>query len=744
MSQNDKIEQIVERVYALTRDYKHEYVTLEHLLFVLLDTEEIQDIMADSEQDHRIIQGALSNYLETEVDSLPDDGDIQPKKTVMLERVFNRAFTQALFNGRHNLDPRDLLISILSENNTPAVHLLANYNITRDTLVGYLSDATTKAEPTEAKTNSVKQERMLRKYCTNLNELAAEGMIDPIIGREEQLESLIQTIARRKKNNVILVGESGVGKTAIAEGLAYLINEGRVPEIIEDNTVYSLDIGALLAGTKFRGDFEERIKEVLTILENRDDAILFIDEIHMIMGAGGTGQGAMDVANLLKPALQKGKLRCIGSTTYEEYREHFEKDKALARRFYKVDVPEPSVEDAKRIVINTIPAYELFHGLAYTQEALTGAVDLTHQYWHNRFLPDKAFDVLDAAAARQKLLPLENRKSVLELDDIRYEVAKMTRIPVDQLVLTRDSEYKKEKPVDIEAVLKTNVYGQDEALQRLADSIYIAKAGLKDPNKPVGSFLFTGPTGVGKTETAKQLSAAMSMPLVRFDMSEYQERHTVAKLIGAPPGYVGYGDGGQGGGLLINKLEENPNCILLLDEIEKAHPDVSNVLLQLMDNGMISSSDGKSVSARNAIVILTSNLGARDAERNTIGFGDNTNSGATDDAVKRFFAPEFRNRLDAIVHFRKLDKTLMQQVTVKFLRELDAMLKPRNIELIFDEAVVSWLTDNGFTESMGARPMARLINERVKKPLAKELLFGNEIRTVNLEIIDDSIHIRTN
>tara|TARA_B110000503_G_scaffold134014_1_gene212391 strand:+ start:1112 stop:3343 length:2232 start_codon:yes stop_codon:yes gene_type:complete len=742
MSPNDKIEQLVERIYALTRDYKHEYVTLEHLLFVLLDIEEIQEIMTDLGQDYRDIQSALTTYLETELDSLPVEEEFQPKKTVMLERVFSRAFTQALFNGRQKLTPRDLLISILSESNTPAVHFLATFNITRDSLVSYLSDVNIKSAHSEVKMNSVKQERMLKRYCTNLNEAAIDGMIDPIVGREEQLETLIQTIARRKKNNVILVGESGVGKTAIAEGLAYLITEGRVPEIIEDHTVYSLDIGALLAGTKFRGDFEERIKEVLDILESRDDAILFIDEIHMIMGAGSAGQGAMDVANLLKPALQRGLLRCIGSTTYEEYREHFEKDKALARRFYKVDVPEPSVEDAKRIVINAIPAYELFHELAYTQEALTGAVDLTHQYWHNRFLPDKAFDVLDAAAARQKLQPVENRKSILELDDIRYEVAKMTRIPVDQLVLTRDSEYKKEKPVDIEAALKINVYGQDEALQRLADSIYIAKAGLKDPNKPVGSFLFTGPTGVGKTETAKQLSAAMSMPLVRFDMSEYQERHTVAKLIGAPPGYVGYGDG-SGGGLLINKLEENPNCILLLDEIEKAHPDVSNVLLQLMDNGMISSSDGKSVSARNAIVILTSNLGARDAERNTIGFGENTNSGATDEAVKRFFAPEFRNRLDAVVHFRKLDKTLMQQVTVKFLRELDIMLKPRNIELIFDEKVVAWLTENGFTESMGARPMARLINERVKKPLSKELLFGNEIRTVNLEILDDNIIIRT-
>jgi len=451
----------------------------------------------------------------------------------------------------------------------------------------------------------------------------------------------------------------------------------------------------------------------------------------------------MDIANLLKPALQKGNLRCIGSTTYEEYREKFEKDKALNRRFHKVDIAEPSVEDAKRIVRAAIPAYELFHELVFEKQAMDGAVDLTHQYWHNRQLPDKAFDVLDAAAARQQLLPQEDRKSIISLDEVRYEVAKMTRIPVDQLVLTKDSEYKKEKPVDIEAVVKKKVFGQDDAITRLADSIYIAKAGLKDPQKPVGCYLFTGPTGVGKTETAKQLSEAMSMELVRFDMSEYQESHSVAKLIGAPPGYVGYGSGGQGSGLLVNKLEEHPNCILLFDEIEKAHPDISNVLLALMDNGMIANSEGKSVSARNAILILTSNLGARDAEKNMIGFGDNTNTSASDDAVKRYFSPEFRNRLDATVKFAKLDKTLMKRVTKKFMGDLSDMLKPRSIKLAYSAKVLTWLTDNGFTETMGARPMARLINEQIKKPLAKTLLFGDNVTSVKIEIVDDKIVIHT-
>ena len=739
----DRIEQLVHKTFTLSKEYKNHYVQIEHLLAVILDTEEVEDILMDFEVEAKAVSRDIYDYLEKEVERYEQENCPEPKKTVMLERVFHRAFTQALFNGRQTLDPRDLLISMLSEQTTVAVGILNNYGITRERLAQYLADVGTQEDSQSQDLKPSKQERILRKHCINLNEQAAVGEIDPIVGREEQLETLTQTIARRKKNNVILVGESGVGKTAIAEGLAYLINEDRVPDIIKNHTVYSLDIGSLLAGTRFRGDFEERLKEVLDVLENKNDVILFIDEIHMIMGAGSAGQGAMDVANLLKPALQKGKLRCIGSTTYEEYREHFEKDKALARRFYKVDVPEPSVEDAKRIIVNSIPAYELYHNIAYEKDALHGAVDLTHQYWHNKFLPDKAFDVLDAAAARQKLLPTEQQKPVLELDDIRYEVAKMTRIPIDQLVLTKDSEYKKEQQIDIEKALQAKVYGQDEALERLADSIYIAKAGLKDPGKPIGNYLFTGPTGVGKTETAKQLSEIMHMELIRFDMSEYQERHTVAKLIGAPPGYVGYGEGGQGSGLLINKLEEHPNCILLLDEIEKAHPDVSNVLLQIMDNGMVSSSDGKSVSARNAIVILTSNLGARDAEKNLIGFGQGKNESASTEAVNSFFAPEFRNRLDAVVQFKKLDKKLMQRVTHKFLGELDDMLSPRNIVLEYDQDVIDWLTNKGFTETMGARPMARVINEKIKKPLAKQILFGTDVDLVKLSIQDNDITIRT-
>ena len=739
---SDKIQHLVDKTFTLSKDYKHPYVTLEHLLAIILDTDEVMDILTECGVDPKECSREVYDHLEKEIEKFTDGNEQEPKKTVMLERVFHRAFTQALFNGRQSLDTRDLLISILSETTTPAAFIMNSKGISRDSLARYLTDNVPEGV-TQAR-GQTKQERILKKYCDNLNEMAGTGKIDPVIGREEQLEQLTQTIARRKKNNVVLVGESGVGKTAIAEGLAHLINEDNVPDIIKDHTIYALDIGALLAGTKFRGDFEERLKEVLEILETKEKTILFIDEIHMIMGAGNAGQGAMDVANLLKPSLQRGLLRCIGSTTYDEYREHFEKDKALNRRFYKVDVPEPTPEDAKRIVVNSIPAYEIYHEIAYSQEAMHGAVDLTHQYWHNRFLPDKAFDVLDAAAARQKLIPVSARKGVLELDDIRYEVAKLTRIPVDQLVLTKDSEYKQERQIDIEKALRTKVYGQDEALERLADSIYIARAGLKDANKPIGNYLFTGPTGVGKTETAKQLSEIMHMELIRFDMSEYQERHTVAKLIGAPPGYVGYGEGGQGSGLLINKLEEHPNCILLLDEIEKAHPDVSNVLLQIMDNGMVTSSDGKSVSARNSIVILTSNLGARDAEKNSIGFGQlDQSEDIQSDEVKRFFAPEFRNRLDAVVQFKKLNKTLMKSVTVKFLKELEDMLEPRNIVIEYEQDVINWLTDRGFTPTMGARPMARLINEKIKKPLSKQILFGEDVDLVKLSIANDEITIRT-
>tara|TARA_B100001778_G_scaffold315352_1_gene301378 strand:- start:3595 stop:5835 length:2241 start_codon:yes stop_codon:yes gene_type:complete len=739
---SDKIQYLVDKTFSLSKDYKHHYVTLEHLLAIILDTDEVQDILSEVGVDPKECSRDVYDHLEKETEIYTEGKEKEPKKTVMLERVFHRAFTQALFNGRQSLDTRDLLISILSETTTPAAFIMNSKGISRDSLSRFLTD--TMPEGITKQRGINKQERILKRYCDNLNEMAGTGKIDPVIGREEQLEQLVQTIARRKKNNVILVGESGVGKTAIAEGLAHLINEDNVPDIIKEHTIYSLDIGGLLAGTKFRGDFEERLKEVLEILETKDKTILFIDEIHMIMGAGNAGQGAMDVANLLKPSLQRGTLKCIGSTTYDEYREHFEKDKALNRRFYKVDVPEPSVEDSKRIVVNSIPAYEIYHEIAFSQEAMHGAVDLTHQYWHNKFLPDKAFDALDAAAARQMLLPQDKRKGVLELDDIRYEVAKLTRIPVDQLVLTKDSEYKKERQIDIEKALQTKVYGQDEALEKLADSIYIAKAGLKDASKPIGNYLFTGPTGVGKTETAKQLSEIMHMELLRFDMSEYQERHTVAKLIGAPPGYVGYGEGGQGSGLLINKLEEHPNCILLLDEIEKAHPDVSNLLLQIMDNGMVTSSDGKSVSARNAIVILTSNLGARDAEKHGMGFGANDNNDDIQaEEVKRFFAPEFRNRLDAVVQFKKLNRSLMKSVTVKFLRELEDMLEPRNIVVEYEQDVVDWLTDKGFTPSMGARPMARLINEKIKKPLSKQILFGEDVDLVKLSIQDDKIDIRT-
>jgi ATP-dependent Clp protease ATP-binding subunit ClpA len=640
-----------------------------------------------------------------------------------------------MFNGRQYVTPVDLLLSILAEKNSYATVICNSCGLTREGILEYISDNNEKEEQA---TQRSKAEQVLSKYTVNLNKEAKSSKLDNLIGRETEVEMLVQTLVRRKKNNVVLVGDAGVGKTAIAEGLAQRIVDKDVPETIATHTIYSLDIGALLAGTKYRGDFEERMKEILDVLEDYDDAILFIDEIHMIMGAGSAGQGAMDVANLLKPALQKGRLRCIGSTTYEEYREKFEKDRALARRFYKIDVPEPTPSEAKQIVKQSVDKYEAYHNLQITHEAISAAVDLSVQYLYDKKLPDKAFDVIDSAFARQRIAEPDKRIQTIDEDLIKLEISKIARLPLDTIVNVKKRET---QMINIEERLRERVFGQDEAIDLLADAVYISKAGLKSKDKPVGTYLFTGPTGVGKTETAKAISELLNMNLVRFDMSEYQEKHTVAKLIGAPPGYVGYGDGSQGSGALINELEKTPNCVLLLDEVEKAHPDVLNVLLQVMDNGMVTSSDGKSVSARNAIVILTSNLGAADSEKNVIGFGGGKHDGAQDKAVKNFFAPEFRNRLDATVKFNKLSRSHINRVTDKFLTELKYMVKDRNIEFTWTPAVTDWLSDRGFSETMGARPMAREINENIKKPLARKLLFdlNQEHKLIEVDIVNNEI-----
>ena len=735
---NEHIELMVTRAFKIAEEQQHEYVTLEHILCVLLEDQDVIEVIVELGGDPLKISDHVYAYCATELESIKGIPGERPRKTVSLERVFNRAFTQALFNGRQTLTAIDLLLSLLSEKNSYATYICATENVTRETLLELIAENNEKEE-LDANSPRAKAEMVLKKYCINLNREAERNKLDALIGRNEEVNLLVQTLARRKKNNIVLVGDAGVGKTAIAEGLAYRIVNADVPDTIQGHTVYSLDIGALLAGTKYRGDFEERMKEILDILDKRDDAILFIDEIHMIMGAGSAGQGAMDVANLLKPALQKGRLRCIGSTTYEEYRERFEKDRALARRFYKIDVPEPTPSEAREIIAQSVATYEAYHGMQITPEAIQAAVDLSVQYLHDKKLPDKAFDVIDSAFARQRVTPTDKREVLITEDLIKLEISKLARLPLDTIVNVKKRE---QQMINIEARLLERVFGQNEAIDKLADAVYISKAGLKDKDKPVGTYLFTGPTGVGKTETAKALSELLNMTLVRFDMSEYQERHTVAKLIGAPPGYVGHGDGKTGSGQLINELEKTPNCVLLLDEVEKAHPDVLNVMLQIMDNGMVTSSDGKTVSARNAVIILTSNLGAADSEKNVIGFGGGKHDGAQDKAVKNFFSPEFRNRLDAIVKFNKLDRSHINKVTDKFLTQLKYMVKDRGITLTWTPAVTNWISDRGFSETMGARPMAREINENIKKPLARKMLFDdNQHNTINIDIKDDQVQI---
>lgn len=743
-NENGRINDIIARAFNIAADNKHEYVTLEHVLYALLEDKETQSIISEIGGDVVLLQEELAAYIaELEVqqvtvgtsNSTELAAPRKPRKTATLERSFNRAFTQALFSGRNHISAMDILMSVLSEKQSFANYFLALQGITKDTLIEYISREDERVLSTNK--NNKKQEKAdsaLAKYCTNLNRAAAEGKVDNVIGREHLIQNLTQVLARRKKNNVVLVGEPGVGKTAVVEGLAGKIISGEVPEVIANNVVYSLDIGALLAGTKYRGDFEERVKQVMDELEKLPNAILFIDEIHMMMGAGSSSSsgGSGDMANLLKPALNSGKIRCIGSTTYDEYRKIFEKDRALTRRFYKLNVDEPSADDTKKIIRGLIGSYEKFHGLEYTQDAIDAAVDLTCEFMLDKHLPDKAIDIIDSAAARQRIKQEEDRVTVITEREIQEEVSRLTGIPVARMRGANKEETSNH--IDYETSLKSAVFGQDEAINRLLDGIYIAQAGLKDPTKPLGCYLFLGPTGCGKTELALQLGKVLHQPLIRFDMSEYQEQHKVASLIGAPPGYAGYSDGQAGSGKLINEIEKHPNCVLLLDEIEKAHPSVMNVFLGLMDNGIITSSDGKSVNARNIVLILTSNLGAEDAEKNAIGFGAGNVKGAEEAALKKFLAPEFRNRLDAIIKFNKLTKDNIKHIVDKYIADINGLLKDREIEITLDDSAISWLIENGYNASMGARPMKRLINTEIKQPLSKKILFEEGFSTVNVKI----------
>jgi len=725
----NEIESLVASAINLAKQFNHEYVTLEHLTTVVLDDKMIRSMCYELQADSEAIQESLMLYLGEDCPEIKVDNESEanPRKTHMLERVFNRALTQALFQGKRGINQLDLILSILTEQNSIAVNFSDQLGLNKDKVVQWLQASANIQQQGAPSIRAVtkKQQKqlaneILREFTINMNEACQD--YDDLVGRREELRDLVQTLARKKKSNAVLVGPSGVGKTAIAEGLAKLIVEGNVPETIQNQTVLSLDMAKLVAGTKYRGDFEERMKRLAEALEVIDDVILFIDEIHMIVGAGSTGGGSMDAGNMLKPALTNGKLKVIGATTDDEYRSNFEKEFALARRFTKISVDEPSVEEAKEILRNSIVSYEAYHGIGIEPDAADLCVDLASEYIFNKKLPDKAIDILDRACAYNRILPEDTQTDVIGLDEIRAEVSRYTDIPMEHLG-TKTEAHTARKHGEVEEYLNSTVFGQDVAVRRVTDSITVSLAGLKDPNKPIASYLFTGPTGVGKTETAKRLAQAMGMKLVRYDMAEYQERHTVAKLIGSPPGYVGHGDGKAGDGMLVNDLEDSPNCVLLLDEVEKAHPDIMSVLLSLMDDGVITGSTGKKVSGKNCIIILTSNLGAREREVKSIGFGaEPKNKSTVMQAVNNFFAPEFRNRLDGIIQFEALKPDMMLKIVKKFLAQVEGYVEGRHIKIQWAPALVKYLEETGFDSKMGARPLGRLINEKVKLPLAKYLL----------------------
>jgi ATP-dependent Clp protease ATP-binding subunit ClpA len=727
---SQSLEQSLHRALAIANERHHQYATLEHLLLSLIDDSDAAAVMRACSVDLDKLRGSLVNYLETEFENLVTDGSEDAKPTAGFQRVIQRAVIHVQSSGREEVTGANVLIAIFAERESHAAYFLQEQDMTRYDAVNYISHGIAKRpgvsetrpvrgvdEETETKGNddSKKKGEALETYCVNLNKKARDGKIDPVIGRNAEINRAIQVLCRRQKNNPLFVGEAGVGKTAIAEGLAKRIVESEVPEVLAAATVFSLDMGTLLAGTRYRGDFEERLKQVLKELEAHPNAILFIDEIHTVIGAGATSGGAMDASNLLKPALASGTIRCMGSTTYKEYRQHFEKDRALVRRFQKIDVNEPTVDDAIAILKGLKPYFEDYHRLKYTNEAIEAAVQLSSRYIHDRKLPDKAIDVIDESGAAQMLVSESKRKKTIGIKEIETTIASMARIP-PKSVSKDDAEVLKH----LEQTLKRVVFGQDKAIESLSASIKLARAGLREPEKPIGCYLFSGPTGVGKTEVAKQLAATLGVELLRFDMSEYMERHTVSRLIGAPPGYVGFDQGG----LLTDGVDQHPHCVVLLDEIEKAHPDLYNVLLQIMDHGRLTDHNGKQVNFRNVILIMTTNAGAADLARQAFGFTRNKREGDDHEAINRQFAPEFRNRLDAIVSFAHLNADVIGMVVEKFVLQLEAQLADRDVTIELSEPAKAWLIKHGYDEQMGARPMARVIQEHIKKPLADEVLFG--------------------
>ncbi|MEM1035464.1 MAG: ATP-dependent Clp protease ATP-binding subunit ClpA [Pseudomonadota bacterium] len=722
------LENALERALTAAGERDHEYATLEHLLLALTDDEDATEVLKACKVDLPQLKTSLETYIDEDLSSLiveNPSGRVQP--TAAFQRVVQRAVLHVESSGRDVVSGANILISIFSERESHATYFLQEQDMTRYDAVNYVSHGVSKTPgqnqptPPRGSENAADEapnapaNEALDSYCVNLNEKARQGKIDPLIGRQLEIERCIEILCRRSKNNPILVGDPGVGKTAIAEGLAKKIVDDEVPEILEDAVIWSLDMGSLLAGTRYRGDFEERLKAVMKEIAEQEKGILFIDEIHTIIGAGATSGGAMDASNLLKPALQSGEVRCMGSTTFKEYKQHFEKDRALSRRFRKIDVVEPNVEDAVKILTGLKPVFEDFHGLRYTNDAIRSAVELSHRYMTDRKLPDKAIDVIDEAGATQWLVPASKRRKTVGVKEIEAIVAKIARIPPKQVSRDDAAAIK-----SLEADLKRVVYGQDDAIGALSSAIKLSRAGLREPNKPIGSYLFTGPTGVGKTEVTKQLASILGVELHRFDMSEYMERHSISRLIGAPPGYVGYDEGG----LLTDAVLQHPHSVVLLDEIEKAHPDLFNVLLQVMDHGTLTDANGRKVDFRNVILVMTTNAGASDAAKNSIGFGRGKKDDEQEEALKRLFTPEFRNRLDAVITFGGLTPEIIDRVVEKFILQLEIQLSDRNVSIEITKGARDWLAERGFDADFGARPLARVISEHVKKPMAEELLFG--------------------
>ena len=730
------LEQTLHRALSLASERRHEYATLEHLLLGLTDDSDAATVLRACGVDLDKLRNDLTEFLDKDLAGLATDRPGDPKPTAGFQRVVQRAAIHVQSSGRDEVTGANVLVALFSERESHAVYFLQTQDMTRLDAVNFISHGIAKApgrstqrpvqgtgsgepsggsEPEREEKPSRRGQDALSNYCVNLNKKALAGKIDPLIGRETEIERTIQILCRRTKNNPLYVGDPGVGKTAIAEGLAKRIVEGDVPEVLAKSTIYALDMGSLLAGTRYRGDFEERLKAVVTELEAQANSILFIDEIHTVIGAGATSGGAMDASNLLKPALASGSVRCIGSTTYKEFRNYFEKDRALVRRFQKIDVNEPNIEDSVKILRGLKTNYEKHHKVRYTDEAIRAAVELSAKYINDRKLPDKAIDVIDEVGASRMLLPEHKRRKTVTLRDVEEIVAKIARIPPKSV-----SADDKETLRNLERDLKSMVFGQDAAIDALSAAIKLSRAGLREPEKPIGNYLFSGPTGVGKTEVARQLAATLGIELIRFDMSEYMERHSVSRLIGAPPGYVGFDQGG----MLTDAIDQHPHAVLLLDEIEKAHTDLFNILLQVMDHGKLTDHNGKSVDFRNVILIMTTNAGAADMAKEAIGFGREGRHGEDDDAIKRMFTPEFRNRLDAVIGFAALTPEIVARVVEKFVMQLEAQLADRNVTIELSSAAKEWLAERGYDRLYGARPLARVIQEHIKKPLAEELLFG--------------------